>query len=67
MAMVKYTDKTLMPFGKYKGTALANVPAQYLLWLHGEGTSSPPLMEYLNDSLEALKQEVKRSTKFNAR
>lgn len=65
--MVKYTDKTLMPFGKYKGTALANVPAQYLLWLYGEGIASPPLQEYLNDNLEALKQEVRRSNKHNAR
>jgi hypothetical protein len=28
----KYTDKTPMPFGKYKNIALGDVPADYLLW-----------------------------------
>lgn len=30
----KFTDETLMPFGKYKGEKLINVPASYLLWLY---------------------------------
>lgn len=29
-------DTDLMPFGKYKGTPMANVPDSYLLWLYGE-------------------------------
>ena len=28
------TDSDLMPFGKYKGTKMANVPAKYLIWLY---------------------------------
>ena len=28
-----FDDKSPMPFGKYKGTAMANVPASYLLWV----------------------------------
>ena len=28
------TDQDLMPFGKYKGTEMANVPDIYLLWLY---------------------------------
>lgn len=27
-------DKDLMPFGKHKGTPMANVPDSYLLWLY---------------------------------
>ncbi|MBD3627622.1 DUF3820 family protein [Cyclobacterium sp.] len=27
-------DQTLMPFGKYKNTPMANVPDSYLLWLY---------------------------------
>ena len=26
-------DNTPMPFGKYKGEVMCNVPASYLLWL----------------------------------
>lgn len=28
------TDNSPMPFGKYKGTKLENVPASYLIWLY---------------------------------
>lgn len=27
-------DESIMPFGKHKGEKLANVPADYLLWLY---------------------------------
>jgi uncharacterized protein (DUF3820 family) len=27
-------DEDPMPFGKYKGTKMANVPDSYLLWLY---------------------------------
>lgn len=27
-------DTDLMPFGKYKGTPMANVPDDYLLWIY---------------------------------
>ena len=65
--MVKYTDKTLIPFGKYKGTALANVPAATLLWCWENINLSEPMKEYIRDNLDALKQEAKRSSRFNAR
>lgn len=64
--MVRYTDQTKMPFGKYSGTALANVPAAYLLWCYRELNLSEPMREYIKDNLQALEQEVKRSGKFNA-
>ncbi len=28
---------TKMPFGKYKGTLLCDLPVYYLEWLHGKG------------------------------
>lgn len=65
--MIKYTDKTLMPFGKYKGTALGNVPASYLLWLRENATLSEPMKQYLEDNLAALQKEVRHSRRFNAR
>lgn len=56
------TDK--MPFGKFKGTAMANVPAHYLLWLHNNGStgvrkSFPNVFEYITECIDALKSEIK--------
>ena len=48
-----------MPFGKYQGKKLIEVPAQYLLWLYNQGCDHPGLKHYLNDNLEALKKEVR--------
>lgn len=31
------TDQDLMPFGKYKGEKMEDVPASYLLWLRDQG------------------------------
>lgn len=31
------TVKTKMPFGKYKGTLISDIPVHYLEWLHNKG------------------------------
>jgi hypothetical protein len=59
--MLNDTDK--MPFGKHKGKQLSHVPDEYLLWLHGEleikcSPFARPLKEYLDENLEAIKQNV---------
>lgn len=64
---MKDTDK--MPFGKYKGIAMAKVPANYLLWLNEDlkNKNNPfilPLKEYIQDNIEVLKQEVESSKPF---
>lgn len=62
------TDESPMPFGKHKGTAMANVPADYLLWMWNKQGSTKPfgeaaqaVMDYITENLEALKQEVRTS------
>lgn len=52
------TDHDKMPFGRYKDKAMANVPAVYLLWLYGKGCDHPGVRKYINDNLDALKNEV---------
>ena len=49
-------DDDLMPFGKFKGQAMANVPDSYLLWFHKENEGSQNLnaeskmvMDYILD------------------
>lgn len=49
-------EEFLMPFGKYKGMRISDVPDNYLLWLSGQ--PAPPkgkLGEYIADNIEAIK------------
>ena len=58
-------DLSPMPFGKYKGTPMQDVPANYLLWLWDNGLKEKFLSDsersevhqYIKDSMSALKQE----------
>ena len=52
-------DNSLMPYGKHKGTKLANVPAQYLIWLY-ENTEIKisELESYIAYNLEVLRNEL---------
>ena len=52
------TDKSIMPFGKFKGVALANVPAYYLLWLYEQSYCSADMKEYIEDNMEILQSEA---------
>ena len=54
-------DDDLMPFGKYKGTQMINVPASYLLWLY-ETIDAGLVKDYIENNLDVLKQEVKNDT-----
>lgn len=58
--MQQITDTTLMPFGKYAGKAMANVPAVYLLWLFDKGCNHEGVKRYILDNLDALKAEAAR-------
>ena len=60
---MEMTDEDLMPFGKFKGTAMANVPGRYLLWLHenasiGARNGFPKVFEYILDNLKVIKLEI---------
>ena len=57
------SDDSLMPFGKHKGKKLIYVPASYLHWLWTNGLKSQaktdPLAQYIEENLDALKEEYK--------
>lgn len=48
------TDICPMPYGKHKGVAMANVPADYLLWLHDNDKCTSPVAKYIDDNMDVL-------------
>lgn len=61
MAILKtpLNDDSLMPFGKYKGKVMSDVPASYLhwYWTHDPANRFTPVGLYIKDNLDALKME----------
>lgn len=60
-------DNSTMPFGKFQGTKLANVPAHYLLWLYDQPSFKSQvighkgdLRRYIEENMDVLKQEIKK-------
>lgn len=49
-------DNSIMPFGKYKGVKLANVPASYLLWLYDNNKCFGELKKYIEENIDILRQ-----------
>ena len=56
-------DNSKMPFGKYQGTKMANVPASYLLWIFENNKYTAEVALYINRNLDVLQEEVKRAEK----
>lgn len=53
------TDTDPMPFGKFKGTPMQDVPASYLSWLKEEGCSNPMVANYIHNAWAAIQMELK--------
>jgi len=51
-------DESLMPFGKYKGEKMANVPPDYLIWLYENDKCGGDVKKYIFDNLDVLKSEI---------
>jgi hypothetical protein len=58
------TDEDVMPFGiKYKGVAMANVPASYLDWIKRTWTKTDKnreLFKYIYENADAIALELKQ-------
>lgn len=64
-------DNTYMKFGKYSGKRLADVPAEYLLWLQGNLGKKKKLFgfekalwEYILDNQEVLEKELEDGKRY---
>ena len=51
-------DTDIMPFGIHKGKAMANVPAEYLLFLFETGKLYGQVKDYVVENLETIKAEI---------
>lgn len=49
---------SVMPFGKYKGTELDEVPASYLMWLYENDCKEPFVKSYIEKNLDGIKKQI---------
>jgi len=56
-------DNSIMPYGKYKGTKMANVPPDYLLWLYDNDRCSGEVKIYIFDNIDVLQSEINYKNK----
>lgn len=63
---MKFTDDSVMPWGKYQGEKMSNVPDSYLLWLWTDGqkfrANNRALFAYIEDNLDAIKSNIKNES-----
>lgn len=59
---VPLTDESMMPFGKFAyKVQMANVPAEYLFYLHqnaDRNITTAPVLDYIKENLEAINKEL---------
>ena len=55
----RWTDQTMMPFGKYAGRNLGDIPDDYIVWLGDQTWLSkyPGLQLYVDAFLEVRRKE----------
>lgn len=59
---MEYTDETILTWGKHSGKKLANIPANYLLWLfeNKKANLDGKLKRYIEQNLDILNLEQKK-------
>lgn len=55
------TDESLMPYGKFKGKALKDVPDYYLMFIWENHDLKGPLYDYISTNLNAIKENIENS------
>jgi uncharacterized protein (DUF3820 family) len=56
-------ENYIMPFGKYKGEKMANIPADYLIGLYENSKVFGYVKDYIKENLDTLKLEIKQIKK----
>lgn len=53
-------DNSIMPFGKYQGEKMANVPSAYLLWIYDEPFCAGELKEYIKQNMDVILNDTRK-------
>lgn len=56
--MAKLDDNSPMPYGRFKGAKMANIPAWYLLKLRDTDKMSAEVKEYIDEMSDVLNKEA---------
>jgi hypothetical protein len=56
--MANLNDDSPMPWGIHRGKAMANVPADYLLWAYENEKCDRPVKDYVSYNLDVIKQQA---------
>lgn len=51
MSIKPLDDESLMPWGKYEGRKMEDVPARYLKFMYVDGKVDPPVKAYIEEYL----------------
>jgi len=51
-------DESIMPFGKFKGEKMANIPSDYLLWIYENKKCTIEVEEYIQNNMDSIKAEI---------
>lgn len=54
------TDDSIMPWGKYQGKRMAEIPDHYLLWLYENQYCSGDVKIYIAQNLDAIRSNIAR-------
>ncbi len=52
------TDESKMPFGKFKGLTLAEIPDSYFVYLYDNGLEPGDLKMYIEESVPAIANTI---------
>lgn len=61
---MRLTKTSIMPYGKYQGKPMCNVPADYLLWLRENKKCSPLVANYIDENMADLKKETEQANRM---
>jgi uncharacterized protein (DUF3820 family) len=56
-------DSSLMPFGKFKGVKMIDVPAEHLLYIYENYKLYGEVKAYIEENLDVIKEQIKRNQK----
>jgi uncharacterized protein (DUF3820 family) len=55
-----FTKESIIPFGKYKGSKLSEIPPSYLLWIYEQNKAPKNLRRYIADNIQTIRTEANK-------